>query len=137
MYTLVTSGLRAAELVQLHWKDLELLEGLWTARFIGKGGKEAEQELYSEAVEACRRYFREQFHRDPRPEDALFWTMPSYNGDKPRPLPYNTLWRRVREIGQAVRKVGVITRSLPFSPHLFRRTYGYVLVQERNGNLFY
>jgi len=52
VYTLVTSGLRAAELVQLHWKDLELLEGLWTARFIGKGGKEAEQALYSEAVEA-------------------------------------------------------------------------------------
>ena len=64
VFMLVTSGLRSAELVQLHWKDLEYFEGTWTAWFIGKGNREAEQELYTEAVGACRRYYREQFKRE-------------------------------------------------------------------------
>jgi len=49
---LLTSGLRAAELCQLHWKDLECEEGeTWTASFIGKGGREASQEIYALALE--------------------------------------------------------------------------------------
>ena len=65
------------------WKDLELLEGTWTARFVGKGSKDAEQELFTPAVEACRAYFRARFGRDPQPADALFWTQPSFDGDSP------------------------------------------------------
>jgi hypothetical protein len=63
---LVTSGLRSAELVQLRWKGLERFEGTRTARFIGKGNREAEQQLYTEAVEACRQYFQTQFKRENR-----------------------------------------------------------------------
>jgi len=133
VYLLVTSGLRAAELVQLRWKDLEFFEGTWKARFVGKGGREAEQELYTEAVEVCRRYFRAQFRRDPRPEDALFWTLPSYHGDRPREFSYHTLWRRVKEIGQAARETGIITRELEFSPHLFRRSYATCLYKSGMG----
>jgi len=44
VFMLVTSGLRAAELLQLRWKDIEYFEGEWTASFIGKGGKDSEQE---------------------------------------------------------------------------------------------
>ena len=124
---LVTSGLRSAELVQLRWKDLEYFEGTWTARFIGKGNREAEQELYTEAVEACRRYFKSQFRKEPKPEDALFWIFPMYREDKPRPLAYHTLWRRIKEMGQAAREQGIVTRELCWSPHLFRRSYATAL----------
>jgi integrase len=126
VYTLVTSGLRSAELVQLRWKDLELFEGTWTARFIGMGNREAEQELYTQAVEACRRYFKSQFKREPVPEDALFWTFPTYRGDKTRPLAYQTLWRRIKEIGKAARELG-------WSPHLFRRFYATALYKSGMG----
>lgn len=133
VFMLVTSGLRAAELVQLRWKDLELLEGTWTARFVGKGGKDAEQELFTPAVEACRAYFRAQFGRDPGSADALFWTQPSFDGDPPRPLPYHSLWRRVREVGRAAQEAGIITRELDFSPHLFRRSYATCLYKSGMG----
>ena len=57
VYMLATSGLRASELCSLRWQDLDFSDGTWTARFTGKGGLAAEQELYAPAVEACRRYF--------------------------------------------------------------------------------
>ncbi len=53
VYNLVTSGLRASDLCQLKWADLEHYEGAWTGNFIGKGRKEASQELYTPAVYAA------------------------------------------------------------------------------------
>ena len=49
---LLTSGLRAAEACGLRWGDLEAdpETGGWTASFIGKGQREASQELYAEAL---------------------------------------------------------------------------------------
>ncbi len=78
VYMLVTSGLRGSELCQLRLRDVERFEGHWSARFIEKGGSEAEQELYGLAVEACLGYFKSHFQREPRSEDALFWTFPRY-----------------------------------------------------------
>ncbi len=125
-YMLVTSGLRAAELIQLHWKDIEYFEGTWTARFIGKGEKEAEQELYEPAVRACQKYFIKQHGRDPRPEDALFYTYPD-GPRKPNPMPYHSLWNRIADIGKAAREADIIKRDIQFSPHLFRRSYATLL----------
>ncbi len=125
-YMLVTSGLRAAELIQLHWKDLEYFEGSWTAHFIGKGEREAEQELYEPAVEACREYFIQQHGRDPRPEDALFWTYPD-GPRKSNPMSYHSLWNRIADIGKAAREEAIIKRDIQFSPHLFRRSYATLL----------
>jgi integrase/recombinase XerD len=133
VYMLVTSGLRADELCQLHWKDLEYYEGKWTAYFVGKGGKEAEQELYEPAVNACCEYFKKAFNRDPDPEDALFWTVPSYPGDTPRPLPYAALWHRIKKIGSNVKEEGIIKRNINFSPHLFRRSYATGLYKSGMG----
>jgi integrase len=73
-YMLITSGLRASELCQLKWKDLDCIEGTWKAYFTGKGEKDAEQELYTPAVNVCLAYFRKQFNRDPEPGDCLFYT---------------------------------------------------------------
>ncbi len=133
VFMLVTSGLRASELCQLHWQDLDFTEGTWTARFTGKGELSAEQELYAPAVEACREYFRAAFHRDPRPEDALFWTSPVLPGESPAPMQYHVLWHRVRQIGERARATGVLKRELQFSPHLFRRSYATTLYKSGMG----
>ncbi|GAI75437.1 unnamed protein product, partial [marine sediment metagenome] len=128
IFMLVSSGLRSAELLQLKWKNIEMIEGQWIAYFIGKGNKEAEQELYGLAVDACNRYYRKVYRRDPRPDDALFWTVPSYPGDTRRPLKnHQTLWTRIRNIGVAAGEAGIIKRDLVFSPHLFRRSYASTL----------
>ena len=103
VYMLVTSGLRSSELCQIRWGDIECFNGQWSAVFIGKGSQDAEQELYAPALDACRRYFKKAHGRDPRPEDALFWTIPAYNGEDPRSLPYHTLWRRITEIGKGAK----------------------------------
>jgi integrase len=124
VYMLVSSGLRAAELSQLKWKNIEFFEGRGTAYFVGKGGKEAEQELYEPALRACTEYFRKVFKRVPKQEDYLFYTIPSYSGDVRRPLTkHQTLWVRIKKIGAAAREEGIIKRDVNFSPHLFRRAY--------------
>jgi len=130
VYMLVTSGLRAHELCQLRWGDIECFNGQWSAVFIGKGSQDAEQELYGPAVEATRIYFKKAFHRDPRNDDALFWTIPAYNGEDPRHMPYHTLWRRITEIGKVVKAEGIVRNSVDFTPHLFRRTYASALEAE-------
>jgi len=80
VFMLVTSGLRAEELMQLTWKNIEFFEGRWMAYFTDKGGgREAEQELYTPAVKTCRRYFEKVFNRRPEPEDCLFWTVPRFS----------------------------------------------------------
>lgn len=128
VFMLVTSGLRASELCQLRFRDLELDEsGTWKAVFTGKGGEDAEQELYTPALEAARAYFAEQFNRDPRPDDYLLYSLPAFNGDAPRKLTPHRLWVRVKSIGERAKEAGVIKRDINFSPHLFRRSYATVL----------
>lgn len=133
IFMLATSGLRASELCQLRWQDLDLVDGTWTARFIGKGGLSAEQELYAPAVEACRSYFVAALRRDPRPEDALFWTSPVLPGSEPVPVKYNVLWHRVRKVGARALAAGILKRELQFSPHLFRRSYATALYKSGMG----
>lgn len=130
VFMLVTSGLRAFELLQLQHKDIEPFEGKYTARFIGKGDKEAEQEIYEPALKACIEYFRTQFNRKPKPEDYLFYTIPRYPGEPVRPLHYQTMYNHIEKVGVAVRKNQIITRNLQFTAHLFRRTYATLLYKK-------
>jgi site-specific recombinase XerD len=101
----------------------------WYFRFIAKGGDEAEQALYGEAVKLAKASFAARFAREPRPADALFWTLPAYQGDRPRPLAYHALWTRVRRIGERARTAGLLKRELQFSPHLFRRSFATLLAR--------
>lgn len=133
VFMLSTSGLRASELCQLRWQDLDYSDGTWTARFTGKGSLAAEQELYGPAVESCRLYFRAAMHRDARPEDALFWTSPAVPGGQPAPVRYHVLWHRVRQVGARARGAGILKRELQFSPHLFRRSYATALYKSGMG----
>ena len=130
VYMLVTSGLRASELLQLRWGDIECYNGQWIAYFTGKGNKDAEQELYKPAIDASQRYFINAHGRNPKLDDILFWTVPSYNGDTPRPLPYHSLWRRITEMGEKAKAKSIVRTSVEFSPHLFRRTYASLLEAE-------
>jgi len=132
VYMLVTSGLRASELCQIKWGDLDFASGKWTARFIGKGAKDAEQELFPTAVEAWRQYFGEHFRRAPRPKDALFWTISTFQHQEPEPMTPHTLWTRVKNIGGAAVAAGVITRELQFSPQPISSKLCYVALQERD-----
>ncbi len=119
VYFLVTSGLRNAELCNLKWKDIDLVEGVYYANFTGKGDKEANQELWTPAVEACKRYFYQQFKRFPRPEDHPFWTVPQLK-IKPRPMYPADLCDTISKLGK---EQDVIKRDLHWTPHLFRRSY--------------
>ena len=121
---LVTSGLRASEALHLQWKDIELVDSSYIARFTGKGDKEAEVTLYNPAVQTCLEYFQSHFHRAPQDNDYLFYrTIPGEQA----PLCYQGLFYRLKEIGKKAKEQGIITRDVCFSAHLFRRTCGTLL----------
>ena len=127
---LLATGLRAAELCALRWKDLERDEdsGTWYACGVGKGGKPFRQEVaIPGVVEAAECYFRAHLRRRPRPEDAVFWSMETNPKDPARPICPNTLFLRIRKIGQQAKVAGTVTREVAWSPHLFRRTAGTLL----------
>jgi integrase/recombinase XerD len=125
VFMLVTSGLRAAELCSLRWKDLSCVDGTWTGRFTGKGEKEAEQELYPSAVKACEEQRR-------NGGEYLFYSHQWDTANRSwswEPLKPHGLWFKISQIGKKARVEGVIRRDLQFSPHLFRRSYATALYQ--------
>lgn len=127
VFLAVTSGLRASELAALTWGDLDCEDGKWVARFVGKGEKAAEQELYGPAVTACLELYRARSRRTvPLPADALFVTSPTFN-QEPAQMNAHVFWDRMRLIGTRARAAGVIKRDLQFSPHLLRRSYATLL----------
>ena len=128
VFMLVTSGLRASELLQLTWSDIEEQDGKFRAVFKGKGDKGNElstQELFEPAIDACRKAFIQTLSRKPKPEDRIFWTAPTRPGEESHQMEYHALYMRVRKIGKDAVKAGVIKdrAGLEFSPHLFRRSY--------------
>jgi len=119
---LLTSGLRASEMLGLRWENLEKQEdGGWTCIFRAKGGQYQEHEIYNKAVEVAREYFLCHFKRNPRAEDFLFYTRGEDQVD--RVLSYHTLWHRVKQLGKKAKAEGIIRNSLEFTPHLMRRSY--------------
>ena len=132
---LLTSGLRAAEACGLRWADLDRdpEAGTWTASFIGKGQREATQELYAGAVEAVEASFRALWHRAPEKADHLFHSLPGFPGDSPRPMTPHRLWCRIRDVGAEARAAGIIKREIIFSPHTFRRSYATLLYKSGMG----
>jgi integrase len=123
---LATSGLRASELLQIRWKDIEEdPDGALKASFIGKGGRYDEQELQRPAVEACKSYFRRAFGRDPGPDDHLLYTLAEFS--EVRPISYDTLRLLVIRMGEIARAAGIVRRELTWSPHMFRRCYATTL----------
>ena len=127
---LVASALRAAEFSGLLFGDLERDPdtGTWTAQGMGKGSKPFRQEIADpRAVEAAREAFRATYHREPVASDRVFFTLPRFHGDTPRPMNPHGLWQRVRAILGEAKEDGILTREYKASPHLFRRTAGTLL----------
>ena len=107
---LYATGLRGQELCNMKWGDIEFDEDAkgYFVNGIGKGGKAFRQEVVDpDAMRAVKIYFNHAFKRKPKPEDHVFWTVPSYNGDICKPLNYNVLYHRIVDIGEAVRKAGI------------------------------
>jgi hypothetical protein len=92
-------------------------------RTVGKRNKPFRQEIVDlEAIKATERYFKAAHRRKPRMEDSVFWTVPSYHGEKRRLLMYPSLYYRIVKMGEAVRAAGVIKREIDFTPHLMSRS---------------
>ena len=128
-YMMITSGLRASELVQLRWCDIIETEKGTICYFTGKGDKKAEQELWPAALEACKMAYlwTHKNHPDMRSKDVLFWTVPTYSGDISRPLQYHALYERIRGMGEELLLENIITENIEFTPGLFRRSYATIL----------
>lgn len=130
VFMFLTSGLRSFEMAQLTWGKIERVDGIYYARFRGKGSttEEDRQELYEPAVRAAKRYFMKTFDQTPGKDDHLFWTVPTYPGEDRRPMvKHQTLWVRINKIGFAAKEAGIIRDSIHFTPHLFRRTFASIL----------
>ncbi len=123
IFMILTSGLRAAEMLSIRYEDIDFSDDICTASFIAKGGKRVEHELYKPAVEAARASFRAMFQRDPAPQDHLYWITAQAEGEVDRRMTYHTLWHRVIAIGERVKVASLIRSSIEFTPHLFRRSY--------------
>ncbi len=122
---LYATGFRSSELCGMRWGDIEFDEDekSYFVNGIGKGERAFRQEVVDPAaVIEAERYFKKSFHRKPKLEDHVFYTVPSYNGDEMRPLPYHSLYNRIVDIGRAVRAAGIVKRDIEFTPHLLRRS---------------
>lgn len=129
--TLATTGLRAFELCQLKWEDLHSLkDGRIVAHFEGKGGKDAEQEIYPEALAAGREAYEIQFGKLSAgrwPKGPIFYCTESYKGKPATGMNEATLWTRLHAVGGELKAKGLIRKDLQFSAHLFRRTFATLL----------
>jgi integrase/recombinase XerD len=124
-YVLMTTGLRAAELCSLKWRDCEFDEEYKTyfLNGIGKGSKPFRQMVLDPAaIEAAKKAYKAQKGEIDQ-ADHMFYSTCNFNGKTPAPLTRTLLYKRVRNIGEAVRARGINPRqSLTWSPHMFRRT---------------
>jgi integrase len=141
IFSLLYTGLRASELCNLRWKDIEYDEdeGVCFCNGIGKGDKPFHQEIgHPDCIQACLKAFTAQFKREPKQDEyifwtvptrpgEIFWTVPTRPGEKVRPLNPHALWYRLTKIGEQIRAAGVITKDYTWSPHLMRRSAGTLL----------
>ena len=121
---LLATGLRSFELVTTTWGDVKedpYNPGAYTLTGIGKGSLAYRQECTDPAaIDAARRLFRRQHHRDPRVDDALVWIAPG------QPLRARSLHRMIVATGAAA--AAVVTRPVRWSPHTFRHTAATMLL---------
>lgn len=129
---LVSTGLRAAELCQAKWKDIEYEEetGIYYLHGIGKGEKVFRQEIADKtALDALTTAYKVQFGHDPDPNDHLIYSLESYKGKEPAGMKKSTMWVRLKDISTALKAEKIIRENIQFSAHLFRRTYLTLLVK--------
>jgi len=112
----VTSGMRAAELVNLEWGNIQNTEEGYTATFTGKGNKVRTIQLEGEAVNAIRRAFKARWGCAPRPTDKVFHSTTTEGITKA------ALHLRIKAIAGAAKEAGIIRKNLLVSTHVLRHT---------------
>jgi len=113
---LYASGLRATELCELKWRDVNFEVG--ALRVIGKGRKERVVPVGQAALEAMQRYIKEdrpKFERQPM--DVLFLSRTG------KPLERIALWMLVEK---HARKSGLLQSGI--SPHVLRHCFATHLI---------
>lgn len=98
---MLTTGMRAAEVCGILWRNVSLGNGQPMVRTRVKGGAWVSFELTEEAVQAIRDYLAAAA-RDPRPDDGLFApvTQRRKGGKEGQPLDPFYLWAQVKKVGK-------------------------------------
>ncbi len=123
IFMLVTSGLRISELLSLSWGDLYKRDDVWYCSFVGKGQKDAQQELQNDAVQSVLDYHQQVYEEPPRKIDYLYYGFTSGNG-----LKSNTAWSLIDKLWEKLQRENFFERDeVKLHPHLFRRTYATLL----------
>ena len=113
----VSTGMRAAELVGLHWRNISTVDGRVTATFIGKGRKKRTVQTDPEAVDVCRRAFRLRFGKKPTPDDYVFNSMRGPGVSKV------AIHNRIKAAIEMAKARGLVRANLNVSTHTMRHTY--------------
>jgi len=123
--TLVTTGLRAAELCNLTYDDLEHDPDLdiWYLKGVGKGNKPFHVEVHPDAVESAAAAFKARFKREWKQGDFLFWSLENYHGKPPVRMNKSVLWIRLRDITKDLILNNVINKNIKINGSFLRRVY--------------
>ncbi len=105
-YLIVTSGIRKSGLEVLRW-------GLF--RDSDKYSTRAKEYAY-----AC---FEEQLNRMPQKSDAVFWGLPSFNGEKVRPMTGFGFMDIMPKLGKRLYAANVLKRKIRFTTSMLKRTF--------------
>ena len=122
IFMLVTSGLRISELLSLSWGDLYKREDTWYCSFIGKGGKDAQQELQSNAVDSILDYHLKVYEEKPNKNDFLY-----YGFTTGEVIKSNSVWGLIDALWEKLQREHFFENEIKLHPHLFRRTYATLL----------
>ena len=113
----VSTGMRAAELVGLHWRNISAVDGRVTATFIGKGAKKRTVQINPEAVKNCRTAFQARFNRAPAADDFVF------NSLKGPGISKAAIHNRIKKSIEIAKARGLVRGNLNVSTHTLRHSY--------------
>ncbi len=113
----VSTGMRAAELVGLHWRNISTVDGRVSATFIGKGSKKRTVQIDPAALENCKKAFRARFNRTPAADDFVF------NSVRGASISKAAVHNRIKKSIEIAKSRGLVRANLNVSTHTLRHTY--------------
>jgi len=112
----VTSGLRAAEMLNLTFGQILKAESGYSLTFTGKGNKVRTVFIDGGCYDALRAAHRAKYGKAPAPEDRVFETTRTAS------MTNANLGLRVRAIAEKAKKAGILRENLLITPHVMRHT---------------
>lgn len=122
-YILLTTGMRASEIINLHWDDVLKEKGRFFIEFKGKGNKFRKIPLNGKAVEEMLLYRRLLGYS----EDLVGDTRPvfiAFSVNKNAKLGYDSLYKLIKKV------VKLVEANPHISPHWFRHTFVTTLLEQ-------